>query len=233
MTIAVVLFDLDDTLFAHRYAVDTAIARFLDTDDPAEVVRWHDLEELHYPRYLSGELGLIPQRRVRARAMAEPYGLALTTDTEADAWYERYFVEYKRAWSLHTDTIPCLDALDAAGLRIGLITNGDLAFQTEKLELTSLDSRLEHVIASGDVGFAKPDARIFALACERFDVHPSQAVYVGDRLETDAVGAAGAGLTGVWLDRSGAGAVDEVAAHRPAAGIHTITTLAELPGLLA
>ena len=89
------------------------------------------------------------------------------------------------------------------------------------------------MIASGDVGFAKPDARIFALACERFDVHPAQAVYVGDRLETDAVGAAGAGLTGVWLDRSGAGAVDEVAAHGPAAGIPTITTLAELPGLLA
>ncbi|MBG6055986.1 putative hydrolase of the HAD superfamily [Salinibacterium sp. CAN_S4] len=233
MTITVVLFDLDDTLFAHRYAVDTAIARFLDTDDPAEVTRWHELEELHYPRYLSGELGLIPQRRVRSRAMAAPYGLALSTDAEADDWYDRYFVEYKRAWALHDDTIPCLDALDAAGLRIGLITNGDLAFQTEKLEATGLDARLEHVIASGEVGVAKPDARIFAIACERFGVAPSQAVYVGDRLQTDAAGAAKAGLTGVWLDRSGAGAVDEAAAPDPAAGIRIITTLAELPGMLA
>ena len=91
--ISVVLFDLDDTLFAHRHAVDTAIARYLATEDPAEVTRWHDLEEEHYPRYLSGELGLIPQRRVRSRAMAAPYGLELTTDAQADDWYHSYFVE--------------------------------------------------------------------------------------------------------------------------------------------
>ncbi len=230
--ISVVLFDLDDTLFAHRHAVDTAIARFLGTDDLAEVERWHALEEQHYPRYLSGELGLIPQRRVRSRAMAEPYGLALATDAEADDWYDRYFVEYKRAWSLHADTISCLDALDAAGVRIGLITNGDLAFQTEKLETVGLDSRLEHVIASGAVGFAKPDARIFAHACAEFGVPASQALYVGDRLETDAIGAAAAGLTGVWLDRSGAGPVDEQGTLAPARGIHTITTLSQLPALL-
>lgn len=96
--------------------------------------------------------------------MAAPYGVELTTDAEADAWYDRYFVEYKRAWSLHADALPCLDALDAAGFRIGLITNGDLALQTEKLQTVGLDSRLEHVIAGGAVGCAKPDARIFAHA---------------------------------------------------------------------
>ena len=96
-----------------------------------------------------------------------------------------------------------------------------------------LDKRLEHVIASGSVGFAKPDARIFAHACELFDVAASQAVYVGDRLETDAVGAAAAGLTGLWLDRSGAGPVDEPGTLTPTPGIHSITTLAEVPALLA
>ena len=232
MSVTVVLFDLDDTLFAHRLAVDTAIARYLATDNPAEVTRWHELEEQHYPRYLSGELGLIPQRRVRSRAMAEPYGLELATDAEADAWYDSYFVEYKRAWSLHADAIPCLVELHAAGLRIGLITNGDLAFQTEKLEAVGLDSWLEHVIASGAVGFAKPDARIFEHACAQFGVAASQALYVGDRLETDAMGAAAAGLAGVWLDRSAAGPVDERRSLALVPGIHTITTLAQLPTLL-
>ncbi|MBC7590807.1 MAG: HAD family hydrolase, partial [Salinibacterium sp.] len=42
-----------------------------------------------------------------------------------------------------------------------------------------------------------------------------------------------AGLTGVWLDRSGAGPVDEPGPLRPTPGIHTITTLAEVPALLA
>lgn len=231
--IQVVLFDLDDTLFSHRHAVDTAIARHLATKDPADIARWHQLEETHYPRYLSGELGLVAQRRVRSRAMTALHGISLDTDGEADAWYDSYYLEYTRAWSLHDDAVPCLTALKYAGHRIGLITNGDLTFQTEKLNAVGLSDRLEHVIASGSVGFAKPDARIFEYACAPFDVHPSQAIYVGDRLETDAIGAAAAGLTGVWLRRPGAGLVDEQATRAPGAGIHTIDSLSQLPMLLA
>ena len=60
-------------------------------------------------------------------------------------------------------------------------------------------------IASGDVGIAKPDPGIFHEALDRFAAtRPvSAAAYVGDRLRTDAIGAARAGLVGVWLNRHG------------------------------
>ncbi|CAN5204889.1 HAD family hydrolase [soil metagenome] len=233
--IAVVLFDLDDTLFAHRQAVDRGIREHLGSlaaDPAAEAKRWHDLEEQHYPRYLSGELDLLAQRRMRSRALAEPYGFDLASDAAADAWYDRYYLHYVGAWALHDDAMPCLDALAAAGLRVGVITNGDPVFQSDKIAAVGLGDRLQAVIASGALGFAKPDARIFRHACEVFGVEPSEAMYVGDRLQTDAIGAADAGLTGVWLDRAGVATSDELA-KAAASRVAVIRSLAAVPGLVS
>lgn len=239
--IRVALFDLDDTLFGHREAVDRGItARRADlggaiaaADDEAESVRWHELEEVHYHRYLSGELDFLGQRRARVRSFVSPYGLVLASDVEADAWYQSYYEHYEQSWSLHDDALPCLDALTAnpSPTRIGLITNGDLISQTAKLRATGLFARIEHTIASGELGVSKPDAAIFAHACEVFGVTPGEAAYIGDRLTTDALGASAAGLLGVWLDRPG-GATDEQLAAARAAGVRVIHSLAEVPPLL-
>jgi putative hydrolase of the HAD superfamily len=239
--IRVALFDLDDTLFAHREAVERGITAhratlggaIADADAAAESLRWHELEELHYHRYLSGELDFLGQRRARARSFLEPYGVVFATDSEAEAWFDAYAVHYKNSWTLHDDTLPCLDALTAGPdpLRIGLITNGSLEAQTVKMRATGLLPRIEHVIASGSVGVTKPDAAIFTHACSVFGVQPAEAAYIGDRLATDALGASAAGLLGVWLDRPGSATDEQLAAAR-AAGVPVIRSLAELPALL-
>jgi putative hydrolase of the HAD superfamily len=113
-----------------------------------------------------------------------------------------------------------------------LITNGEPAFQGEKVRRVGLADRFEHVIASGEAGVAKPDPRIFHEACRRFGVPPDRAMYVGDRLRTDALGAAAAGLTGVWLDRAGASICDSDARDSALLGVVRITGLADLPALL-
>jgi putative hydrolase of the HAD superfamily len=241
-TPAVVLFDLDDTLFAHRGAVDEAIVRhlravggpFASVDPAAAVTLWYALEEEHYHSYLAGALDFQGQRRARARDFAAAHGVELT-EAEAGAWFDAYFSHYESNWRLHDDTLPCLDALEAAfpGVRFGLITNAGLAYQLRKLEFTGLAARIEHVVASGALGFTKPDARIFTHACEVFGVPPAAAVYVGDRLRTDAIGAAAAGLTGVWIDRSGASVTDTDAADAERLGVIRITGLAQLPDALS
>jgi putative hydrolase of the HAD superfamily len=234
--VKVVLFDLDDTLFAHRESVVKGITQYRRSlggaiaaaDTHLAARRWHELEEVHYHRYLAGELTFMEQRRERARVFAEEYGVLLE-DHEADAWFDSYFLEYQRAWTLHDDTLPCLDAI--APLRIGIITNGDFAFQSAKIERIGLAPRIETLITSGELGYAKPDARIFEHACRVFGVQPSEAAYVGDRLQTDALGAASAGLLGVWLDRSRAASPEQLAAAA-ASGVPVINGLVELPAVL-
>ncbi|TCL84646.1 MULTISPECIES: HAD family hydrolase [unclassified Rathayibacter] len=203
------LFDLDDTLFAHARAVREGIVAYAALlgdayagEAGALQRRWYALEEEHYHRYLAGELDYEGQRRARATAFAADAGVELTPE-QASAWFAAYLGHYVAAWTLHDDALPVLDRLAAAGVRIGVITNGDVDFQTTKTDAIGLTERVEHLVASGEVGVTKPDARIFRVACERFGVAPADALYVGDRLGTDAIGAAHAGLRGVWLDRVG------------------------------
>lgn len=207
--IRLALFDLDDTLFAHARAVREGIVAYAAAlgdayagEASALQRRWYDLEEEHYHRYLAGELDYEGQRRARAVAFAADAGVELTPE-QASEWFAAYLGHYVAAWTLHDDALPVLDRLDAAGVRIGVITNGDVDFQTTKTDAIGLTERVEHLVASGEVGVTKPDARIFHVACERFGVAPADALYVGDRLGTDAIGAARAGLRGVWLDRVG------------------------------
>lgn len=233
------LFDLDDTLFQHARAVREGIVAHATalgdaySGEAGEIQRrWYELEEEHYHRYLAGELDYEGQRRARATAFAADAGIELSPE-EASEWFAAYLEQYVAAWTLHDDALPTLDRLDAAGVRIGVITNGDLEFQTRKMDAIALSERVEHLIASGEVGVTKPDARIFQVACERFGVTPSDAVYVGDRLGTDAIGAARAGLRGVWLDRVGGPEHGrELPEDAVDLGVHRIGSLDELPGLL-
>lgn len=230
------IFDLDDTLFAHREAVADGIlatrtrlgGAIAAADAAAETARWAALEEHHYHRYLAGELDFEGQRRERARGFLEPFGIALD-DAQASAWFDAYFVDYIAQWRLHADALPLLERLTAIpDVRLGIITNGDPAFQGRKLATVGLADRFETVVASGAEGVVKPDPTIFRIACERLGVEPASAVYVGDRLRTDAIGAADAGLTGIWIDRLGTASADELASAS-AVGVRVIRTLDELP----
>lgn len=246
--ITAVLFDLDDTLFAHRTAVAHGIVAHIDqlggfdgVHTPDAVALWHALEEKHYHSYLEGTLDFEGQRRARARDFAAAHGVHLG-DAASGAWFDEYFEHYTAAWTLHEDALRCLDALDEAipGVGFGIITNGDPAFQQRKLDRVELTTRMrldvhpERFVTSGALGFAKPDARIFEAACTAFGVALAEAVYVGDRLRTDAIGAASAGLTGVWLNRAGIAPSPEDAAEAASLGVLEIATLDELtPALLA
>ncbi|AWB96907.1 HAD family hydrolase [Agromyces badenianii] len=229
---------------AHREAVDAGIVLHMQEreyggDLTGSPTLWHELEEEHYHSYLAGRLTFEGQRRARARDFALAHGDELD-DLAAGAWFDRYFERYRESWALHDDALPVFDAITAMvpRVRFGVITNGELDFQSAKLERLGIRERFDHVIASGDVGVTKPDAEIFRIALERFaaDAPVGHAAYIGDRLATDAMGAADAGLIGVWLNRHGAEAAAREAvgsADAAASAVLEIGSLTELPALLA
>jgi putative hydrolase of the HAD superfamily len=231
--ISTVLFDLDDTLFAHRKAVEDGVLAHLNatgvSGGDGSAARWTQLEELHYSRYLAGELDYLGQRRARARDFMTEYGVSLHDDAAAEEWFEDYLHSYRAAWTLHDDALPALDALGS--YRLGIITNGVTHFQQPKLDRLGLSPYFTHIITSGDFGAVKPDPSIFLHACSLFGVPPEEAAYVGDRLHTDALGAAAAGLRGIWLARHGASPAD--LAEAAASDVPVINSLADLPPLLA
>jgi putative hydrolase of the HAD superfamily len=97
------------------------------------------------------------------------------------------------------------ERLFAVGCRLGVITNGPPgAHQRAKLEVAGLTPFFgEAVFISSEVGAAKPDKRIFDHALRTLGARPDEAIFVGDNLQADALGAAGAGINAFWLNREG------------------------------
>jgi putative hydrolase of the HAD superfamily len=88
------------------------------------------------------------------------------------------------------------------GRRTGLITvcSEDVAVLWPE---TAFHGLFDVEVFSCSVGLRKPDPRIYELACERLDVEPREALFVGDGANDELAGAERVGMTAVGLERPG------------------------------
>jgi putative hydrolase of the HAD superfamily len=113
------------------------------------------------------------------------------------------FARYRRKYhTVYDDAIKCLETVPR-DYNLALLTNGATDLQREKIICSGIEKYFKEVIISGEIGFGKPDKRIFQLALSRFGVSPEQAVMVGDSLQSDISGAKATGIKAVWLNRKG------------------------------
>ena len=113
-----------------------------------------------------------------------------------------YIQHYRATWRPVPGALELLDTL-RSHVRIGLITNGVVPEQTDKIRICDFGPRLDAVVISGEAGLSKPDPAIFQLALARIDSSAEEAVMVGNSWEDDIVGARDAGLSAVWMNRYG------------------------------
>jgi putative hydrolase of the HAD superfamily len=236
--IEAVLFDIDGTLFDHEHASGGSLRALIeserdDLDEGAHaeaLAEWRRLEALHYPTYLSGELTLDEQRRMRAGGMLAWLEAGHRPEAELDAWWQRFLDGYRERWRPFPDTEAAIAALEQDGLALGVITNADGDIQRRKLAALGLLERLPAFVASSEAGAAKPEPAIFQAACELLELAPERVAYVGDRLDVDAQGARDAGLLGIWLDRLGE--AERLAQRGEEAGVTVIESLADLRAVI-
>jgi HAD superfamily hydrolase (TIGR01662 family) len=103
-------------------------------------------------------------------------------------------------FELYEDTIPVLDELRNAGLKLGLVSNSARDVQ-EFARHHALD--VDVGISSFHHGKTKPHASIFRAALELLGVAPEEAAMVGDTVEDDVEGAKALGIRAVLIDRLG------------------------------
>ncbi|MFF3456562.1 HAD family hydrolase [Streptomyces sp. NPDC002730] len=226
MPIRAVLWDIDDTIFDYASADRVGMQRHLNAEglpDGYDSVgqaldAWRELTQLHWARFAGGETDFQGQRRDRVRSFLHRE----LSDADADAWFERHVAHFEAAWSLFPDTVPVLDVL-ADEYRHAVLSNASIHNQDRKLRALGVRDRFEAVVCAVELGVSKPDAGAFHAACDAIDLTPQEVAYVGDHPDIDARGAVAAGLTGIWLDRTGLGGHPELT---------RITGLDQLPGLL-
>ena len=131
--------------------------------------------------------------------------------------------EVQMTLALYDDAPPAMDDLKDHGLKLGLISNVEHDINPI-MEQLGLPQWLDIVVTSQETGFNKPHPEIFKAALKQAGVKPAEAIYVGDQYQVDVVGARGAGLKGVLIDR--------LDYNKEVTDCPKIKSLTELSGLL-
>lgn len=137
---------------------------------------------------------------VYEQMILENAGLSVSLDLATKIWNMASSIP--KDFMPFDDTIEALSDLRSEGFQLGLISNlrRDMANLTEKLGLASL---IDVCITSADVGVEKPNPAIFKAALDSAKVSADQAIHVGDQHKSDVLGAKGAGMHAILLDREG------------------------------
>ena len=113
------------------------------------------------------------------------------------------FAPKVESWVAYSDTKPVLKALKKRDFKIGMVSNATELLR-RVLDSLGLAEYFEFLIISDEVGVRKPSPKIFQLAIKAAGTSPNRAVYVGDKLTVDVLGAKRAGLNAVLIDRDNA-----------------------------
>lgn len=214
-------FDLDGTLFDHPHAAAEGArvvlaSRGLEPSD-AHVELWFAAEARHFGRWLTGELSWDEQRRERVRDVFANTGLPRPSDAEADAVFDDFRVAYRAHWRAYADVVETLERLREQGVRIGVLTNGPLWQQQEKLDLTGLAPLVDVVCAADEIGAPKPERAAFDAVVAALDVPREKVVFIGDDAHADLAGAQGAGIRAALVRSRERGVAELPSALRRAA----------------
>ena len=173
-------------------------------------------------------------RAARAAQSGSFRGLLARHFLGPDADVSELEAEASKHWAyppeaLYADVRPCLDAL-AGRYRLGIIANQPSAVK-DAIRRDGIDGSFEVWGISDDVGFEKPDPRLFAHALDAAGVAPDATVMVGDRLDYDVRPAKASGMRAIWMLRGEA--PDDPTPEQLAEADAAVHDLGELPATLA
>ena len=228
MSIKLITFDLDDTLWETAPAIVSAEAKlreWLAANAPKlGVVTVEHLWEIR-----SRLIGEDPTFKHRISALRRTvlfhaledagYGHAEAHEL-ADQSFE-VFLHGRHQLDIFPEVVPTLEILTKS-YTLGVVTNGNA-----DVRRLGLADYFAFALCAEDLGIGKPDPAPFVEALKRGNADASQAVHVGDHPGDDIAGAQQAGMRAIWYNPGGK--VWE--AEKAPDGV--ISSLTQLPEVLA
>ncbi len=235
--IKAVFFDLDDTLCNSDAAWDIATRetfQLLRKHEPSiseETITeaWRTVHQELFQQLSAGKGSMAELRDSRFHHLFQELGLPIGKITEElnDFLSSRYLTSL----SLYED-VSVIGALDA--YHVGIVTNGAYDNHTDsqfsKVRHLGLNKRIQSLTISDEVGVRKPHIKVFQVACERAGVLPKEAMFVGNSVQNDIVGANRAGMTSVLINRESDALTPKTADEQPD---YSVTNLHDVLSCLA
>ena len=196
-----ILFDVDDTLMDFQTGNHNAVNQLMDELGYHDPDRYDQYEAINLKCWRELEAGMLTQKQLKLARFVR--------------FFDRYPVAGDPSWAaerfvalLGQQSILLPHALEtvaqiAQRLPVAIVTNGITAIQRSRLGLSPLKDYVTEVVISEEVGVSKPRPGIFTIALDRLGVRPSDALMVGDGVNSDIRGANNAGIDACWLNPSG------------------------------
>ncbi len=203
------IFDLDDTLIqtstasfntwntlhkAFAEELDVPVSDLKNALDAARKSLFGDAASHHIWRHRMAES---PAEILRRAADALSVVLPASTPDRFASQYVRYF--FKNLY-LFSDALDVLGTLKAAGMRLGMITNGEAGWQRRKLAQFSLEQHFDVILIEGEFGVGKPDPSTYQHVLDALSLPAHEVAMIGDRLDWDVLAPQSLGIAGIWYN---------------------------------
>ncbi len=192
-----ILFDADETLFSFDSftGLRQMFSEFGVDFTRQDYERFELTNKPLWVKYQDGEIDAHALQTIRFNEWAERLDVdPLILNTH----YQNAMAAICQPLDGVIETLPIL----AQHSRLAIITNGFSQLQQARLENTGLTDVFEFVLVSEEVGFAKPDVRIFEKALEKMGFPDKKSVLmIGDNPDSDILGGHNIGFDTAWLNR--------------------------------
>lgn len=210
-----VFFDMDDTLIAfdgvqeptwrsciaeaiHERALPVDADRLYQKIDEIASWYWSDPD-----RHREGRMDI---RTARRRFVSSAFeALAIGDESAAHDLADTYSTRRLEAILLFPRVRETLKALRDKGLYLAMITNGTSEEQRYKINRFGLAGYFDQIYIEQEVGYGKPDPRVYRDALRAAGVRPEEAWMIGDHLIWDILSPKNLGLHTIWFDWRGEG----------------------------
>jgi 5'-nucleotidase len=222
---SLLLFDLDDTLLENSSWFDDGLVQSL-TEHPLtrEMDKQLFLKKIKQPpkslidKLVSREINTFEFKRERWKSAFDYFDVKV--NIEAIEQLEALFTNTSMKFiTVNEYVLNLMNELNKH-YEIGIVTNG-LYDPQQKIINMGLGDIFSHnkIFHAEQLGFRKPDSRIYNIALKTFSKKPEETIFIGDSWTHDVIGPIEAGMEAIWVNFRG---IEKPTNHTPCAIVSSI-----------
>lgn len=226
------IFDVDDTLYDLEEPLRKTFNDYyrdvyhIDINLLFQYVRKYS--DQIFDASMDGTITMDDMYVYRLQHAFQEFGISLSRKDALS--FQHTYASYQTKISMTDQMKSCLDDLKKSGIFLGVISNGTVEHQMDKINSLNLTKWIpeQHIIISGGCDFSKPDIRIFQYAEAKLQLDHDNTWYIGDTYKNDIEAPSAFGWHTVWYNHRGY----RLEGNKPAPDF-TVSSEEELTDLLA